>query len=278
MSPEETAAAALAAVRANDPEALRALAPHLKQEAAWWTMVDGASLQTVQGGTIEQSAEALMRGIVSGDPLTHALLDVGALQVFLGVVRPAWFSALVRAGADPASTAWLGVTPLENRILSSDLAGVAVVAPFGLVGPAPWVAAGVGDEDELARRLAHRQGQRADFWKVGIGVEPLPDYTDEADPAWVEDVLLVAAATGRDTLIASLDCDPNTPTGGSIKALHRAVMAKSPPTIKALLAKGADRSIVEPNWGGTPADWARHALELDPADLLSHRCLEILTG
>lgn len=266
-------------MQAKDPAAIRALKDHLGAEAAWWTMVDGVSMQTVLGGTIEESAEELMRGIVRLDDWAQALVDVGALQVFLGVVRAPWFPPLVRAGADPGSTAWLGVTPLENRILSSDLHGVRVVAPFGMVGPSPWVAAGCGDVDEMMRRLERRSGPRADFYKVGLGVEPLPDYGDEADPAWLEDCLLAASAMDRVDVLAALpDVDPNTPTGGPIKALHRAVMGRSPAVVEALLARGADRDVVEPNWNSTPAGWAAHALELDPGDLLAHRCHELLTA
>ncbi|MCP4921309.1 MAG: hypothetical protein GY913_30815 [Proteobacteria bacterium] len=276
--PGQTAAVALRAVRERNPDAIRALKDDLTQEAAWWTMVDGVSLQTVLGGTIEESAEELMRGMLKEDPVVAALIEVGALQVFLGVVRPPWFPPLVRAGADPASTAWLGVTPIENRILSSDVHGIQVVAPFGVVGPAPWVAAGVGDLEELRRRLLAKTGDRADFWKVGLGVEALPAYAGPADPAWLEDAFLAAAACGRTEVLEALECDPDTPTGGPIRALHRAVMARSPGTISVLLAKGADRDAVEPNWNSTPAGWARHAVELDPGDLLAHRCLELLTA
>jgi ankyrin repeat protein len=54
----------------------------------------------------------------------------------------------------------------------------------------------------------------------------------------------------------------------SCTALHEAANRGYLEIVRLLLEQGADTTVVEPQWGGTPAGWAEHGGHLDIADLL----------
>jgi hypothetical protein len=115
-------------------------------------------------------------------------------------------------------------------------------------------AAGLGSVDVLKNMLAER-----------------------VDPALLEEALAFACIRGQ-TEAASLLSKHGargdvlvTPGGQTPRtALHEAANRGHLDIVKILLANGADASIVEPRWGGTPAGWAEHGGHPETAAMLKN--------
>lgn len=161
-------------------------------------------------------------------------------------VQLALIDALVQAGADPDGA--LGPA-LAHREEAAVRRLVERGAPVTLV-----VASALGDVGQL-RRLA------------GI-----------ADVRERRSALAVAAIWGRADSVRELtareiDLDAYNPPGfhGHATALHSAVAAHSPATVRALLDAGASPAIKDGIWGGTALDWAEHLGDQEIASQLRAR-------
>jgi Ankyrin repeats (3 copies) len=123
-----------------------------------------------------------------------------------------------------------------------------------------------------------RRGAKMDIrHAAGLGkIEAMKSMLAETiDPAMLEEALAYACIRGQREAAALLSKHGArgdvlvTPGGQTPRtALHEAGNRGHVDIVKLLLASGANPSIVEPRWGGTPAGWAEHGGHPEAAAML----------
>jgi Ankyrin repeats (3 copies) len=100
------------------------------------------------------------------------------------------------------------------------------------------------------------------------------------DPAMLEEALAYACIRAQREAAALLSKHAArgdvlvTPGGQTPRtALHEAANRGYLDIVNLLLANGASASIVEPRWGGTPADWAEHGGHPETAAMLRKKVI-----
>jgi ankyrin repeat protein len=202
---------------------------------------------------------------------------------------------LLQQGADPNAATLGGATTTELLLTSMQAseAGVAV-ALIDLL-----LAAGARDElrdsDVLtapllnaapatAAMLAARGAAMDVRHAAGLGLlDQLGALlTSESDPLRRDEALLFACIRGQeeaarlllrhgargDVLVQPWGITPRT-------ALHEAATRGHLGLVQLLLEHGAEVRVVEPHFGGTPADWARHGGHADIAAMLTQHGAEV---
>lgn len=147
------------------------------------------------------------------------------------------------------------------------------------------VQAGAKADSGVDAALSHKMVE-ALFLLLRLGAaKSLPVRAALGEPIEAEEIkpgddlqkaLAVAAIWGQaapiDGLLAA-GADPNRfcPEGFHAHStpLHQAVWSDSPETLQKLIAGGADRSIKDTIWDGTPLDWARHGEKPEMVDRLT---------
>lgn len=147
------------------------------------------------------------------------------------------------------------------------------------------VQAGAKADSGIDAALSHKMPE-ALFLLLRLGAaKSLPVRAAMGEPIEAEEVkpdddrqkaLAVAAIWGQPAPLSGLlaaGADPNCfcPTGFHAHStpLHQSVWSGSVETVQKLIAGGADRSIKDSIWQGTPLDWARHAEKADMVELLA---------
>lgn len=187
-----------------------------------------------------------------GDPpknTTIGLIITGR-QVSEAGVSTALIDLLTAAGASPADLANPDVLtlPLWNGGLATARSLAARGARVALRH-----AAGLGDAALVRQRLTEEGSREA--------VEQALLYAAVQGHVDIARLLLAAGATG-DTLTGTDGITPRS-------ALHEAANRGHRRFVELLLSSGADRTVVEPRWEGTPAGWAHHGGHEDIAALLA---------
>lgn len=147
------------------------------------------------------------------------------------------------------------------------------------------VQAGAKADSGVDAALSHKMPE-ALFLLLRLGAaKSLPVRAALGEPIEAEEVkpdddlqkaLAVAAIWGQpaplDGLLAA-GADPNRFCPADFHAhstpLHQAVWSGSVETVQKLIAGGADKSIKDTIWQGTPLGWARHAEKADMVELLA---------
>lgn len=225
--------------------------------------------------------EAMLLHHVAGNPircpLPAAILDVARL--------------LLEHGADPNAATGDGCTTIGLLLTSRQASEAGVALPLidlliaagasdDITGPdvlmQPLLNCARATAEELVNRgvpmdLRHAAGLgRLDALEAMVA-----DGTNETNR---EEALVFACVQGQedsarllsrhgargDVLIAIGGQTPRT-------ALHEAANRGHLPIVQLLLANGADSSVIEPRWGGTPSGWAKHGGHFDIATLLDER-------
>jgi hypothetical protein len=233
----------------------------------------GSALDAIRAGDvsgltrlIDASPESV-RAELGGD-LDHAL-NLAACFDRVDLVR-----TLLAAGARVDDRGAAGITALESAIYHGSRAAADVLAAVELVPDAPWVAAGAGLVDRLARFLDGRGGLIPDAYLH----RPNP-----ADVGWLqrlpacdvpEDVLdeaLVHAA--QNERVGAVDwllrngADPNAGPYQGCGALHLAAAFGAIESVRLLIAAGADADRRNDFNGDNAVGWAQYALERErPGD------------
>lgn len=176
---------------------------------------------------------------------------------------------LAEQGADLRSPLADGRTPAEHAQRNGDPELVALLVAHGADAPVPSPA-----EALLGAALA------GDAASVAALCAAHPTAAAEARAARPS-AMVWAAAQGRVEalpLLAGLGFDVNALGRGDIPsdqpwetALHHASMTGDVPSVRMLLARGADPSLRDRRFDGTPLDWARRFGQEATAALLSDR-------
>ena len=117
-------------------------------------------------------------------------------------------------------------------------------------------------ENAAAERLLERGARETLVASVCLG----RPYDLAASPAEERQTALAGAALHgradaiRELVAAGVDIDAFNPPGwhSHSTALHSAVVSRSPATVQALIDAGADRTIKDTLFDGTPDDWSRY--------------------
>ncbi|WP_232067970.1 ankyrin repeat domain-containing protein [Mycolicibacterium tokaiense] len=167
------------------------------------------------------------------------------------LAEPALAELLLRRGAHPVDQ-----QTLYNRMFRPDNTHLELLFGHGLAdaGPGPW-----------ETRLGDRMESREQMWRRQL------DWAAEHRFA---DRLRLLARFGIDTSGAEMappapPPDPFARDETGATALHHAAWKGDLPLMRRLLATGADPTVVESRFGGTPADWAEHAYQSEAAQLLT---------
>jgi hypothetical protein len=125
-----------------------------------------------------------------------------------------------------------------------------------------------------------RRGAKMDIrYAAALGnVESVESMLQETvGPALLEEALAFACIRGQTQAASVLSHHGAkgdvlvTPGGQTPRtALHEAANRGYLDIVKILLDSGAQTTVVEPHWGGTPADWAEHGGHPEAAALLRH--------
>lgn len=266
----EAVAAALAAIRAGDPAALRRLLDaepglvHVEVGAGGSLLgevaqpdVFGASLGHALG--VDRACVELL--IARGSELD------GPLNLAACFDRVELVEILLAAGARVDERGIHGVTPLETAIYHAARAAVDVLAGIKLVPDAPWVAAGAGRVERLERFLDGRGGLTRDAYAY----RPNP-----ADVGWLhrlpardvaqdvlDEALVHAAQNERPEAVAWLldhGADPNAGPYQGCGALHLAAAFGAVKSVRLLIEAGADIERTNDFNGDNAVGWAEHVL------------------
>lgn len=205
---------------------------------------------------------------------------------------------LLRQGADPNALTLGGETTTSLLLTSQQAseAGVAVtlidllrdagahdelrdpeVLTMPLLNAAPATAALLVARG-AALDIRHAAGLG---WLDRLG----PLVASEPDPLRRDEALLFACIRGQDeaarllllhgargdVLVQPSGITPRT-------ALHEAATRGHRGLVRLLIEHGADARVVEPHFGGTPCDWARHGGHADIAAALAHQLSEAERG
>jgi hypothetical protein len=268
--PAPPVAAALAAIQAGDAGALRRL-------------LDAApELVRVEVGAGGSLLGEVAQPDVFGDALGHALgvdracvelliergseLD-GPLNLAACFDRVELVELLLAAGARVDERRRFGITPLESAIYHASRAAADVLAAVALVPDAPWVAAGAGRVDRLARFLdghggltpdafAHRPNPADVGWLHRLPARDVArDVLDEA--------LVHAAQNERPAAVAWLlehGADPDAGPYQGCGALHLAAAFGAVESVRLLVAAGADVDRRNDFNGDNALGWAEYVL------------------
>jgi monoamine oxidase len=265
---------ALAAVRAGDPDRLRAeiaahpevLGQHLAPDRAGETLLHAA---------IEADELALGAVLLDAGADASAADTAGRTPLVLAAARPqaeAWFDLLRRHGADldeddgaPLHAALRlgrrGLAPAEALITRGARLDLAAAAALGDVEAVrAWLAAPA--DTPLPQRY-----------------RPDPDHLDEADRAGrAHEALLFAARAGQIAALEALcdaadDLDALVSVDGVRQtALHAAARHDEVEAVAVLLDRGADPHVADAEWSSSPLGWAVNAGSERVAALLRARC------
>ena len=189
---------------------------------------------------------------------------------------------LLAAGADPASQADAGITPLESAAMHSSSAAAAVLAAHGLHRPALWLAAAAGLIGEVESwvqpgpRLSKPAGPYRPNW-VDVGRPSAPPAGNE-DSVVIGEAFVFAALNGRlDTAQLLLDrgADIDARPYANTTALHFAIQFRRPEVVRFLLDRGAATDIIDDNHSAAALAWAAACVDDDdPAPRQIHDMLE----
>lgn len=161
-------------------------------------------------------------------------------------------------GADPNRRAlhpvFAGRTPYEGAVRNGNRAIAALLEQDGAV---------TGGVDATAHFLSACMAADDDAVRTAIAIDPaVTDRARERDPR----LLIRAAELGRVDgvrLMARLGWDVNARHRST--ALHEAAFRGHSEVVRVLLAFGADRTIADAEFHGTPAGWAHHGGYLELA-------------
>lgn len=241
--------AAVAAIRAGDPDGLRALL--------------GAHPELARAHAIEP---AFLQGYFTNPALIWFVACNPRLWPPPDRL-PALADALIEAGQDRADLDYtLGL------VLTTD----AIPAAQRLTLLDRLLAAGATADDHAVRSIvAHKcldevrallvRGHPLDaVIAAALGrMDALPALLADADPLTVHHAL-AAAVVNRELDAARACLDAGAPVDGWLPvhahstALHQAVANDDPAMIALLLARGARQDVKDTLWRGTPAGWAAH--------------------
>lgn len=193
-------------------------------------------------------------------PLPRNILDIARLLVSQDFdPKAAEYTIgllLTSKRASEAGVALPLVDLLEKAGAKFDLDSPEVLA-MPLLNVAPATA------EALVRRGAKMDVRHA----AGLGNREVlrSKLAERIEPAMLEEALVFACIRGQTEAAALLlqhgaKGDVLVTPGGQTPrtALHEAANRGHLDIVRMLLANGADASIVEPRWGGTPAGWAEH--------------------
>lgn len=212
--------------------------------------------------------------IASGSRLDRALNLAGCWNLDRLCVR------LLTAGADPATRADAGITPLESAAMHGSTRSADVLVAQGLHRPSLWLAAAAGQLAQVQGWVSHG-GEllkppgpyRPNLADVGHR----PGRAASDDPVEIiGEALVFAGANNRmdvvDYLVATgadLDARPYLNT----TALHLAILFRNPDAVAGLLERGAACDILDDRYESDARGWARACLDDSPA---SQRVAELI--
>lgn len=185
---------------------------------------------------------------------------------------------LLEHGADPNVTTDDGETSIGLILTSKQASEAGVALPlidllqaagadYDLSGPDVLTGPILNHAPATAAELIHRGATMDIRHAAGLGrldaIEAL--LAAGRDPSLLEEALAFACVRGqgdsvRDLLRHGARGDVLVTHGGRspCTALHEAANRGYLEIVTVLLAHGADATVVEPQWGGTPAGWAEH--------------------
>ena len=157
---------------------------------------------------------------------------------------------LLDRGAHPADQ-----QTLYNRMFRPDDAHLELLFAHGLAdaGPSPWETR-VGAETENRAQVWRRQVDWAAQHGFAARLNLLAEHGID-----------VAGVT---VSVPTVPDDPNARDGEGATPLHHAAWAGDLDLIRALLDAGADRTVVDLQYGTTPREWAEHAYQPEAERLL----------
>lgn len=157
---------------------------------------------------------------------------------------------LLERGAHPADQ-----QTLYNRMFRPDDSHLELLFAHGLAdaGPSPWETR-VGAETENRAQVWRRQVDWAAQHGFAARIALLAEHSID-----------VAGVT---VAIPTVPDDPNARDGAGATPLHHAAWAGDVDLIRTLLDAGADRTVVDLQYGSTPREWAEHAYQPEAERLL----------
>jgi Ankyrin repeats (3 copies) len=269
--PSPPVAAALTAIRAGDASSLKRLLdsnPELVHvEVGAGGSLLGEVAQPDVFGTSLRHALGVDRACVDVLIESGSELD-GPLNLAACFDRVELVKILLAAGGRADAPGIFGITPLESAIYHASRASVDVLAAIALVPDAPWVAAGAGRIDRLARFLDGRGGLLPEAYlhrpnPADVGwLHRLPARDVSQDV--LDEALVHAAQNERpETVTWLLDhgADPNAGPYQGCGALHLASAFGALESVRVLLDAGADIDRTNDFNGDNALGWVEYVLE-----------------